>query len=131
MKRSPLKRKTKLRKIGGRRAWWLKRSISWSKEVRARDKCCQMCQSRDNLEAHHCHPRGSFPSVRFVLANGLTLCRDCHAKWHQASATHRTWWRKKWPERALEVQKSIDERRAMREHESDELSEPVRNRRGA
>lgn len=129
MKRTPLKRKTALKKIGGRRAWWLKRSILWSKDVRTRDKCCQMCGSRDNLEAHHVHPKGHYPSARFLLANGLTLCTGCHAQWHRASATHRVWWRKKFPERALEVQIAIDSRRAMRESDDDALSERVGNRR--
>ena len=49
----------------------------WSKLVRERDGKCRNCGKRENLNAHHVHPRGR-KSTRLVLANGLSLCVSCH-----------------------------------------------------
>ncbi|MCI0709462.1 MAG: RNA-guided endonuclease IscB [Chloroflexi bacterium] len=42
---------------------------------------CQHCSSRDNLQAHHIHPKaqggGNTPR------NGITLCKRCHQELHQ------------------------------------------------
>lgn len=52
---------------------------SWSKAVRERDKyTCQYCGSEEKLEAHHVWPQGGFVHLRYVVRNGITLCRSCH-----------------------------------------------------
>ena len=51
----------------------------WSEAVLDRDgRACQECGSAQNLEAHHLWAQSGFPSLRYVLRNGRTLCRRCH-----------------------------------------------------
>lgn len=51
----------------------------WSKAVLERDgRICRSCGSVDGLEAHHVWPQSWFPNLRYLLLNGITLCRSCH-----------------------------------------------------
>lgn len=52
----------------------------WRKNVIDRDKRCMDCGSVEKLEAHHIKSQWKFPSLRFLLCNGKTLCRSCHIK---------------------------------------------------
>ena len=58
----------------------------WRKKVYGRDKfTCKMpdCSHTDKrLNAHHIKKWASFPSLRYVLSNGITLCRTCHERIH-------------------------------------------------
>ena len=66
----------------------------WQKEVKKRDKNCQHCGSKKELEAHHIIPivmlfekykitnrdeARNCPEL-WDIKNGLTLCRRCHYK---------------------------------------------------
>ena len=51
---------------------------AWSKLVHAINGGCADCPSTYWLEAHHIVPRGFWPT-RFDPANGMILCRKCHA----------------------------------------------------
>lgn len=63
------------------------------------DYTCQDCGQRGGrLQAHHIKPYKAYPELRHVLANGLTLCVDCHKKtdsfgwsgyWHKKNAARR------------------------------------------
>jgi len=55
-----------------------KRLYLWSKKVKKRDGVCKACISKYNLEAHHIYPKSKYPSKKYDLKNGVTLCRDCH-----------------------------------------------------
>lgn len=69
---------------------------TWRRKVYERDNyTCQRCgiyskKGRPaDLNAHHIKPQSEFPELRCEVANGLTLCRDCHQKtdsfgWKQA-----------------------------------------------
>jgi hypothetical protein len=51
----------------------------WSKAVLHRDGMrCQRCGQEEELEAHHIWPQGWFHHLRYLLRNGVTLCRECH-----------------------------------------------------
>jgi len=53
----------------------------WRDEVKERDnKQCQWpgCLSRHRIEVHHIKTWAKHPGLRFVLANGITLCEKCH-----------------------------------------------------
>lgn len=70
------------------------RYIAWRNAVLARDGyVCQACGRRcakheKGLAAHHILPYAAYPEARFDLANGVTLCRDCHMALHgRARAT--------------------------------------------
>ncbi len=51
----------------------------WRSRVYARDgHACRLCGSKDGLNAHHIKMWASYPSLRFVVSNGITLCRVHH-----------------------------------------------------
>lgn len=60
----------------------------WRISVFERDDWrCQECGKRGNgeLHAHHIQSFSEYPQLRFVLDNGITVCRDCHMKIHRNS----------------------------------------------
>ena len=55
--------------------------IEWRKKVYKRDKYkCQFpgCKLRRRLNAHHIRRWADFPTLRFILENGITLCQKHH-----------------------------------------------------
>ncbi len=53
------------------------------KDVRDRDgNACKWpgCGSRSRLEVHHIRTWSAYPSMRFDICNGITLCNKCHKK---------------------------------------------------
>jgi hypothetical protein len=57
----------------------------WRKAVFARDNfTCQKCGQRGGiLRAHHINNFADFPELRFAINNGITLCQECHTKFHR------------------------------------------------
>lgn len=57
----------------------------WRLAVFTRDSFkCTNCNAaeRTDIHAHHIKPWADFPSLRFDVRNGQTLCIDCHGKIH-------------------------------------------------
>lgn len=61
----------------------------WSVLVRWRDRKCQICGSREKLQAHHLNSKSYFPEEAYDVSNGVTLCGDdkktgnkCHITFH-------------------------------------------------
>lgn len=53
----------------------------WRLEVFKRDNfICTKCGSKKDIEAHHIKEQSKYPSLRFDVSNGLTLCHICHKK---------------------------------------------------
>lgn len=56
--------------------------ILWRNAVYKRDnwKCriCEMKCMKGNIIAHHLKKFADYPELRFVVDNGITLCRRCH-----------------------------------------------------
>lgn len=55
--------------------------VEWRNSVYKRDKYkCQWpnCTLKSKLNAHHINKWSEFPSLRFVVDNGITLCRYHH-----------------------------------------------------
>lgn len=59
-----------------------KKYSRWRRKVFKRDKhTCQKCgQVGGRLEAHHIKSWAENPKLRFIIKNGLTLCKNCHEK---------------------------------------------------
>ena len=66
----------------------------WRKKVFQRDDwTCQKCKLRQGwnkrlkrrivIEAHHILNFGEYPELRFVVENGITLCKECHMRFHK------------------------------------------------
>jgi hypothetical protein len=54
---------------------------NWRNSVYKRDKyTCQWpgCSKKNNLNAHHIKTWSEYPSLRFVVLNGITLCKYHH-----------------------------------------------------
>lgn len=58
--------------------------ILWRNEVYKRDcwtcKICKIKCEKGNIVAHHLKKFSDYPELRFILENGMTLCRKCHAE---------------------------------------------------
>jgi predicted restriction endonuclease len=53
----------------------------WRKNVKERDGYkCQFpgCKDKKRLEAHHILPWSEYPTLRYNIQNGITLCRRHH-----------------------------------------------------
>lgn len=59
---------------------------TFRKQVFKRDNyTCQKCgQHGRELNAHHIYDFSSYPNLRTDIGNGITLCKDCHKKFHSA-----------------------------------------------
>jgi len=58
-------------------------SRKWRSAVLERDKhYCRLCHSRSDLQAHHIKRFATHPDLRWDVANGITLCKSCHSKFH-------------------------------------------------
>jgi 5-methylcytosine-specific restriction endonuclease McrA/endogenous inhibitor of DNA gyrase (YacG/DUF329 family) len=56
---------------------------TWSKKVRKRDGYkCVRCGDKRRLHAHHILSFSKHPDLAYDVANGETLCVNCHAKEH-------------------------------------------------
>jgi 5-methylcytosine-specific restriction endonuclease McrA len=58
----------------------------WAKNVYKKDYwsckiCGKKCEKKD-IVAHHIKSFNDFPELRFIIDNGITLCRSCHRKIH-------------------------------------------------
>lgn len=58
--------------------------VTWRKFVFERDDyTCQECMTYGgDLRAHHIKSFADYPHLRFQTWNGLTLCADCHRRYH-------------------------------------------------
>jgi len=61
---------------------------AWAKAVYTKDGfCCVKCGKKgkrgNRLNAHHLFPWADFPSLRYALHNGITLCQKDHIEFHK------------------------------------------------
>jgi len=58
-------------------------NLAWATLVKLRDGNCTICQSSDDLHAHHIKSYKSHPELRYDVNNGTTLCAICHRQHHK------------------------------------------------
>lgn len=64
-------------------AWILR---LWSRFIRERDSYrCVSCESVQGIQAHHIVRKTLYPWGAVETGNGITLCRECHARVHEKS----------------------------------------------
>ena len=51
---------------------------NWAVRVINHHPFCEICGSKENLEAHHIIPVSHSKRFMYIDTNGMTLCRDCH-----------------------------------------------------
>lgn len=67
----------------GARTQYANRLKVWREKVYRRDNwTCTTCGTKGDIQAHHIKSFAEFVSLRLVVANGTTLCIDCHSKVH-------------------------------------------------
>lgn len=60
------------------------KSLSWRKAVKDKDgNTCVKCGVKHGLCAHHIKEWKEYPSLRYDIDNGITLCRSCHMRHHK------------------------------------------------
>lgn len=97
MKRSPLKRKTPLRKTRRKPSLRKKLWPEFSKLIRARDKVCRFAgyfgrRCGGNLQACHLLPKGRHPLLELHPLNVVAGCYVCHLHgWHKDPMTAARW----------------------------------------
>ena len=55
---------------------------AWAFRVKSTNKC-DICGSRENLQAHHLWDKKSHPTLMYQDENGIPLCQVHHSKFHQ------------------------------------------------
>lgn len=60
------------------------RHKKWASEVKNRDLyTCQICFAHGvYLHSHHLNSWNSFVEGRYDVSNGITLCHECHSRFH-------------------------------------------------
>lgn len=56
--------------------------MSWKRTIQKRDVSCQVCGSKDNLNAHHILHRKYYPKLALNINNGMLLCKTHHNETH-------------------------------------------------
>lgn len=101
MKRTPLKRKTPLKRSSRRILVKIDpEDVKWSRDILDRDPLCRLCKHPwpRAFHAHHIIPR-RFRLTRHDCMNGIGLCRECHAWAHDREREFRRWFAGVFPSR--------------------------------
>jgi hypothetical protein len=56
--------------------------MNWKRTIQKRDNVCQVCGSKDNLNAHHILHRKYYPKLALNVNNGIILCKQHHNESH-------------------------------------------------
>ena len=59
------------------------RVYAWKNKVLSKGKC-EMCGSKENLDAHHILKWCEYPMGRIDVKNGMCLCHTCHTNEHKS-----------------------------------------------
>ena len=59
----------------------------WTKEVVSKGMC-EICGSKEHLEAHHIIKWADYPQGRIDIKNGMCLCHECHTEEHKLDQSY-------------------------------------------
>lgn len=62
---------------------WSQATKRWARLIKERDGCCFICQTTEELEAHHILQKVKYPEYAIELWNGITLCKTHHIQKHK------------------------------------------------
>lgn len=57
----------------------------WTNKILSKGEC-EICGSKDRLEAHHIIKWADYPLGRIDVNNGMCLCHNCHTEEHKFDA---------------------------------------------
>jgi hypothetical protein len=80
MKRTPLKRRTPIRRTSRRRARDLKKYYELRQDFLTEYPVCQICAKERSTEIHHTRGRNGWRLLS--IPTWLALCHWCHSKIH-------------------------------------------------
>ena len=60
-----------------------KEYVKYKNKVKLRDRFCQCCGSKEDLEVHHPFAYHEYESLRADVKNGVVLCKKCHKEYHK------------------------------------------------
>ena len=60
----------------------IEKSKKWARRIKSVNKC-DICETCDNLTAHHLWDKKNHPSLRYQDENGVCLCQECHNGFHK------------------------------------------------
>jgi 5-methylcytosine-specific restriction endonuclease McrA len=67
--------------LAGDRSYNDPRYKEWRRAVLSRDNFrCVMCDASGRLKCHHIRKWSDYPTLRYNVANGATLCQKCHVR---------------------------------------------------
>ncbi len=59
----------------------------WRIKVLKRDNyTCQLCGYKPARVVHHINSRNYYPSLKYDIDNGLTVCDACHKTYHRGNS---------------------------------------------
>lgn len=68
----------------GTRKMFVDELKAWKLSVHKKDNCeCFVCGCKDDLNAHHIYQWADNRDIRFLVENGITLCREHHVQVHK------------------------------------------------
>lgn len=53
----------------------------WAKKIREAGRC-DVCNTENDLTAHHLWDKATHPSLAYEVENGVCLCKSCHIEFH-------------------------------------------------
>jgi hypothetical protein len=59
----------------------------WKNKIISKGKC-ELCGSKENLDAHHIIKWADYPIGRIDVQNGMCLCHKCHTEEHKGEVVY-------------------------------------------
>lgn len=61
---------------------WEHHLFIWKVKNRDNNECV-ICGNNTGLQVHHLNSYANYKQLRYLVDNGITLCKECHSKFHE------------------------------------------------